>query len=344
MTKKLPLAVSALCLALAACVLQNDITVRPPYETAGGSGLANGSGTGTASGFGGDVTVSLTLAGGKITAATVTGPNETNVGADAIKQAPQLIVLANSVEFDKISGASFTTKAIKEAGLKALQAAGASVAGSASQQGNRHDPWTNAHDGSFTGSASGYAGGTIYVTLAFKDGIIFDALVVPGNENGIGETVVRGAAEKIVAANNPELDVVAGATYTSNGIKNAGLAAMTAAQGGGEQIGSGRAPKYYKDGALYTGSVFDTDTQAEDASASVTVKVTLNIVNGEIAATGTSIEVLASTFEEDYTNTTAWKAKIVELNSPVLDSISGATYSGRAVIVAGSKAISHIYE
>jgi 6-phosphogluconolactonase (cycloisomerase 2 family) len=69
-----------------------------------------------------------------ISTAVVTGNKETkNYGGLAVAQAPDLIVKINSVELDTLSGASFTTKAIREAGraaLKTLDATSTSGSGS----------------------------------------------------------------------------------------------------------------------------------------------------------------------------------------------------------------------
>ena len=80
---------------------------------------------GTAKGFGGDVTVTLTLADGKITGCTAEGKDETEgVGSKAIDQLPAAIAESGSIAVDGIAGATVTSDAIKEAAAAALTAAG----------------------------------------------------------------------------------------------------------------------------------------------------------------------------------------------------------------------------
>lgn len=81
--------------------------------------------TGTAKGFGGDVSVTLTLTDGAITGCTAEGKDETQgVGSEAIAQMPGKIAESGSIAVDGVSGATLTSTAIKEAAAAALTAAG----------------------------------------------------------------------------------------------------------------------------------------------------------------------------------------------------------------------------
>ena len=81
--------------------------------------------TGTAKGFGGDVSVTLTLTDGTITGCTAEGKDETQgVGSEAIAKMPGEIAESGSIAVDGVSGATVTSTAIKEAAAAALTAAG----------------------------------------------------------------------------------------------------------------------------------------------------------------------------------------------------------------------------
>ena len=81
--------------------------------------------TGTAMGFGGEVTVTLTLADGKITACTATGDKETTgVGSVVIDTFPAIVAESGSIAVDAVSGATFSSNAFAEAAAAALTAAG----------------------------------------------------------------------------------------------------------------------------------------------------------------------------------------------------------------------------
>ena len=93
-----------------------------PASTAGG---VSGDFTGTAKGFGGDVSVTLTLTDGAITGCTAEGKDETEgVGSQAIAKMPGAIAESGSIAVDGVSGATITSTAIKEAAAAALTAAG----------------------------------------------------------------------------------------------------------------------------------------------------------------------------------------------------------------------------
>ena len=81
--------------------------------------------TGSAMGFGGEVTVTLTLADGKITACTATGDKETTgVGSVVIDTFPAIVAESGSIAVDAVSGATFSSNAFAEAAAAALTAAG----------------------------------------------------------------------------------------------------------------------------------------------------------------------------------------------------------------------------
>ncbi len=93
------------------------------------SGGVSGEFTGTAQGFGGEVTVTVTLTDGVITDCVITGDSETDgVGSVVIENAPDEIVSQNKGSIDVVSGASVTSGAVNEALAAALAAAGLDAA------------------------------------------------------------------------------------------------------------------------------------------------------------------------------------------------------------------------
>ena len=95
-----------------------------PASTSSDAGVS-GDFTGTAKGFGGDVSVTLTLTDGAITGCTAEGKDETQgVGSEAIAKMPGEIAESGSIAVDGVSGATVTSTAIKEAATAALTAAG----------------------------------------------------------------------------------------------------------------------------------------------------------------------------------------------------------------------------
>ena len=117
---------SIAALAMAAVVAVSLLGYGCGSKSASTTGAgATGDFTGTAKGFGGDVTVTLTLTDGKITGCTAEGADETKgVGSKAIEQLPGEIAESGSIAVDGVSGATITSNAIKEAAAAAITAAG----------------------------------------------------------------------------------------------------------------------------------------------------------------------------------------------------------------------------
>ena len=117
---------SIVALAMAAVVAVSLLGYGCGSKPAATTGTgATGDFTGTAKGFGGDVTVTLTLTDGKITGCTAEGADETEgVGSKAIEQLPGEIAESGSIAVDGVSTATITSNAIKEAAAAAITAAG----------------------------------------------------------------------------------------------------------------------------------------------------------------------------------------------------------------------------
>ena len=106
--KKLFTLISVLCLlTLTGCAKSNEQTV-----------------SATAKGYGGDITVTLTVKDDKITDVKIVGDGETkDVGSKAVEQMPEQILSDQTYDVDGVSGATISStsikKATKEAGLLA---------------------------------------------------------------------------------------------------------------------------------------------------------------------------------------------------------------------------------
>ena len=175
---------------------------------------ADGALVGEGSGFGGPITVEVTMDGDDITSVTVVSNSETpSIAGDALEQIPAAIVEADTADVDIVAGATYTSNGIINAVKDALSKAGA-----------------GGTDGALTGTADGFIGPiTVEVTM---DGDTITSVTVVDNSETL--SIASGALEQIpqaiVEANSPDVDIVAGATYTSNGIINAVKDAIGAAE------------------------------------------------------------------------------------------------------------------
>ena len=133
--KKLALILCAvLLLSMVACADDNkeDVGDTGTNGTGANGTGTNGTGaggvaddnalTGTAKGYGGDVTVTVTVDGDDIVSVEAIGEKETEgVGSKAIDELPAKIEEADSTDVDAVAGATVTSNAIKEAVDKALE-------------------------------------------------------------------------------------------------------------------------------------------------------------------------------------------------------------------------------
>lgn len=123
--------ISAAVLLLAAvallggCVLEYDFERAPPW--ARGTELASATNvSGTARGWGGNITVTLDLVAGNIENVRIVAPRETpSHTATLLRQAPRNAEIFNTFDFlDGMTGATVTRNAIRDAGETALMNAG----------------------------------------------------------------------------------------------------------------------------------------------------------------------------------------------------------------------------
>ncbi len=109
-----------LALGLAAGLLLS-LTACGAAKPAAGDGVNV---SGTASGFSGEVTVTLTLKDGVIEKATAEGPGESpDVGGVAMQTMTDAMVQQNTVDVDEVSGATITSQAVLKAAAAAMEQA-----------------------------------------------------------------------------------------------------------------------------------------------------------------------------------------------------------------------------
>ena len=79
----------------------------------------------TGKGYGGDITVTITVEENKITNVEIKGDKETpTIGSTAVEQLPEKILAANSYDVEVVTGATVTSTAIKDLTKEAMEKAG----------------------------------------------------------------------------------------------------------------------------------------------------------------------------------------------------------------------------
>lgn len=305
--------------------------------------------TGSAQGYGGTVSVQVTVKDGQITAIEIlSAAGETDSFFARAKGVIDKILTAQTWEVDGVSGATYSSGGIKGAVQNALT--GATVVNKTPEKvtGNSSAltkvdftaPEGGYQDGTYTGSAQGF-GGTITVSVTISGGQITGISVV----SAAGETPsyfssARSVISAMLSAQSPNVDTVSGATYSSTGLINAVKSALSQAGKSGESEPSPSpeptpptvpddAPNYgYLDGT-YTGT-------GEGYGGDITVSVTVS--GGQI----TAIEILSAEDETPayFRQATGVIEKILAQQVAGVDAVSGATFSSEGIMEAVENALS----
>ena len=188
------------------------------------STIADGSYSGTASGFGGDVTVSFDVAGGVASNVVVSADGETpEIGGDAAESIAQAINTSGDLNFDAVSGATVTSGAIADAINEALQGGNGVDTPVADETDGEAIALS---DGSYSGTASGF-GGDVTVSFDVTDGTVSNMVITAESETPeLGGNAASSIAEAINASGSLDFDAVSGATVTSEAIESAINAAL----------------------------------------------------------------------------------------------------------------------
>ena len=335
--------------------------------------VKDGTYKGSANGYGGKVTVNVTVSKKTMTAIdVVSAPGETDSFFQRAKGVIDEMLTAQSTDVDVMSGATYSSNGIIGAVKNALfgtesnnataAAANAGNAGGSAPSVSKVSESGTWKDGTYTGSGKGF-GGTISVKVTVKNGKISAIDVTSAS----GETAsyfskAKGIIPKMISGQTTNVDVASGATYSSNGIITAVRNALSKAETGksstkkkkkknkkNKKKNSGSnsnnnnnnvaAPaEGYEDGT-YTGSAACSGEQFKEYS--VTANVTIK--NGKISAVeisstakGTNLKQFMS--RDEIKNL---PSLIVSKNGTSgVDAVSGATYSSHAIFNAVNDALS----
>lgn len=165
-------------------------------------------------GFGGPVTVTLTVDDSKITDVKIEGGDETpNVGGAAFETLQKSVLDAQSGEIDAVSGATITSDAVKKAVADAISQAKGEAAAPAGELAFTA--------GTYTGSGEGY-NGPVEVSVTFDDKAVTAIEVTSSKETEhVGDIAFDILIPDMIKANGTGVDAVSGATFSSRALKEA---------------------------------------------------------------------------------------------------------------------------
>ena len=333
--------------------------------------VKDGTYKGSANGYGGKVTVNVTVSKKTMTAIdVVSAPGETDSFFQRAKGVIDEMLTAQSTDVDVVSGATYSSNGIIGAVKNALfgtesnnataAAANAGNAGGSAPSVSKVSESGTWKDGTYTGSGKGF-GGTISVKVTVKDGKISAIDVTSAS----GETAsyfskAKGIIPKMISGQTTNVDAASGATYSSNGIITAVRNALSKAETGKSSTkkkkkknkknkkknsssdnnnNNNKAPaEGYEDGT-YTGSAACSGEQFKEYS--VTANVTIK--NGKISAVEVSSTAKGTNLKQFMSRDEIKNlpSLIVSKNGTSgVDAVSGATYSSHAIFNAVNDALS----
>ena len=361
-----------------------------PVKTAASSGVGQGSTTtpttevpeggykdgtyqGSGTGFGGTITVQVTVSGGKITAVDIlSASGETGSYFASAQGVVSKVLSSQSPNVDAVSGATYSSNGIIQAVQNALSQAGNSDSATPAATPTptpkpakkpKKDTSVSYKDGVYEGRAEGFDG-TVTVKVTIKNGKIKKIsntnTDTPEFFNKAWKTIKSNVISR---QSTSEIDTVSGATFSSNGI----LGALSQALSKADQSGTTdskeeditptpttvpdetvtpipteipqptKTPDNPSDEQPVVNLLKDGTYTGSAMGYSGQVNITLTIKDGKITEVTNTNSDTRSFFNK------AWRSiqpKILEKQSTEeIDTVSGATFSSMGILDASKIAL-----
>ena len=359
-----------------------------PVKTAASSGVGQGSTTtpttevpeggykdgtyqGSGTGFGGTITVQVTVSGGKITAVDIlSASGETGSYFASAQGVVSKVLSSQSPNVDAVSGATYSSNGIIQAVQNALSQAGNSDSATPTPTPTpkpakkpKKDTSVSYKDGVYEGQAEGFDG-TVTVKVTIKNGKIKKIsntnTDTPEFFNKAWKTIKSNVISR---QSTSEIDTVSGATFSSNGILGALSQALSKSDQSGttdskeEDITSTpttvpdetvtpipteipqptKTPDNPSDEQPVVNLLKDGTYTGSAMGYSGQVNITLTIKDGKITEVTNTNSDTRSFFNK------AWRSiqpKILEKQSTEgIDTVSGATFSSMGILDASKIAL-----
>ena len=359
-----------------------------PVKTAASSGVGQGSTTtpttevpeggykdgtyqGSGTGFGGTITVQVTVSGGKITVVDIlSASGETGSYFASAQGVVSKVLSSQSPNVDAVSGATYSSNGIIQAVQNALSQAGNSDSATPTPTPTpkpakkpKKDTSVSYKDGVYEGQAEGFDG-TVTVKVTIKNGKIKKIsntnTDTPEFFNKAWKTIKSNVISR---QSTSEIDTVSGATFSSNGILGALSQALSKADQSGttdskeeditptptavpdetvtpiptELPQPTKTPDNPSDEQPVVNLLKDGTYTGSAMGYSGQVNITLTIKDGKITEVTNTNSDTRSFFNK------AWRSiqpKILEKQSTEgIDTVSGATFSSMGILDASKIAL-----
>ena len=359
-----------------------------PVKTAASSGVGQGSTTtpttevpeggykdgtyqGSGTGFGGTITVQVTVSDGKITAVDIlSASGETGSYFASAQGVVSKVLSSQSPNVDAVSGATYSSNGIIQAVQNALSQAGNSDSATPTPTPTpkpakkpKKDTSVSYKDGGYEGQAEGFDG-TVTVKVTIKNGKIKKISNTNTDTAEFFNKAWKTIKSNVISRQSTsEIDTVSGATFSSNGI----LGALSQALSKADQSGTTdskeeditptpttvpdetvtpipteipqptKTPDNSSDEQPVVNLLKDGTYTGSAMGYSGQVNITLTIKDGKITEVTNTNSDTRSFFNK------AWRSiqpKILEKQSTEgIDTVSGATFSSMGILDASKIAL-----
>lgn len=212
------------------------------------AGYKDGTYYGTGKGFGGTLKVEITISGGKLSAIRIVDSKDDAAYLSRASALLDTMLQKQSTNVDTISGATYSSKglisavraALKQAVVTETASADGQVSGTVGVPDGSADDAENGstdgvagtipyEEGIYYGTSEGYLG-DITVAVVLQNQTIKAILVTDESDDDVFFTRASDVLKEIIKKQSLDVDVVSGATYSSNGLIGAVKAALAQAE------------------------------------------------------------------------------------------------------------------
>ncbi len=320
-----------------------------PAIGTGAFDVPDGTYQGSGTGFGGTVTVSVTIREKTITAVDILSHSDTpSFFSRAEAQVVAAILAEQKADVDAVSGATLSSNGIMQAVRNALHTAAgeetealAEASGSSAAGGESVAPVSRVaepssyKDGVYRGSGVGFAGAVTTVEVTVSGGRIASIGVVSyGDTTSYFLNARDPVISAIVAGQTTNVDTVSGATFSSNGIITAVRSALAKAAGENSSPSDQEKEKEEKEETVF--DYEDGIYVGVGEGYNDEIRLALTIRDKKLAA----ITVL---YEDDTPEFFSMAQEIIRTivndQNTEADAVSGATFSSEGILEAVADAL-----
>lgn len=334
---------------------QGQGSTSTPTTSVPAGGYKDGTYQGSGTGFGGTITVQVTISGGKIAAIDIlSASGETGSYFASAKGVISKMISGQTPNVDAVSGATYSSNGIIQAVQNALsKAANTSVSVTPTPTAKPTPKPTSIpkpsgnvtyKDGTYSAEAEGFDG-PVKVTITIKNGKITKIT----NTNTDTKEYFSKAWAKIQPTILKKqgvygVDTVSGATFSSNGILEAAQKALAKAETTAKPTTKPTATPAPTEGPAPTETPDTPVSEYQDGTYtgkargySGFVTITLTIKDGKITEIANTNTDTGSYFRK------AWKvlqpAILERQSADGIDTVSGATYSSQGILGGAQQAL-----